>query len=146
MSFLFKSNLLFTQAKLTKKKSECRGSASPCSGSAPLVQSHFRDAGIYNCFSDCHQVTLMASYKLFVVRTTLLETKLKRKKRLTHALTTTTNQAIYIYSCSVQAFAHGHTKFHHRAVIFILVYCEHILCLLYNCHNYAFCSIMDFWK
>lgn len=50
-----------------------------------------------------------------------MEAKLERKKKLTHTQTTLTNQAIYIYSCFAQAFAHGHTAFNHRTVIIYML-------------------------
>lgn len=53
---------------------------------------------------------------------TLLETKLKRK--LTHALTTTTHQAVYIYSCFAKELSRVHQKFNHRTdnVLLLSVY------------------------
>lgn len=92
MFALFKDAVLLFMPKISH-----RGFPPPHCGSAPVLRSHFRDTEIYNWFYNCHGGTLMTFYTLFVIRTTLLGTRLKRK--LTHALTTTTtttNQAVYI--------------------------------------------------
>lgn len=124
MPFLFKGCL----SLFYSYKTHCWCFAPLHCGSAPLIQSHFRDAGTYNCFYNCHWGTLMTFYKVFVIWMTLPETKLKRK--LTHALTTTTHQAACIQPCFVQELSRGHPKFNHRTDNVLLLSVYYIIAII----------------